>query len=60
MKQLSILLKALILKVIHPTYIVLCVDTKYGIFDDVEIIPKVDYNGQTHKAIVVKIPTIIK
>lgn len=60
MKQLVILVKVLFLKIIHPSYIVLCVDTKYGIFDDVEIIKSVDYNGQTHKAIIVKIPTLMK
>lgn len=59
MKQLGILVKALILKVIHPSYIVLCVDTQNGNFEDVEI-ASFDFNGHAQKAIVIKIPTLMK
>lgn len=60
MKQLKILLKALILKIIHPSYMMLCADTKSGIIEnDVEIISFVDYNRRTQKYIVFKMPTLI-
>lgn len=58
MKQLGILVKALILKILHPSYMVLCVDTTNSTFEDVEI-ASFDFNGHTQKAIIVKIPTLI-